>query len=65
MGGPPFNIEEHNIEVKILNKLIDEAIMTDVNGYPLKTLALEKTKKGIRLSLPKEAIYIVLRQKQQ
>jgi len=65
IGTPPFNIEEHNIEVAIHNQLINEAIMTDVNGYPLKTLTLEKTTTGVRLKLPKDAIYIVLKLKQQ
>ena len=35
-------------------------MMTDVNGYAVKSVAVTQTENGVALTLPEEAIYLVL-----
>ena len=59
IGQPPFRIANTLVTLHVKNPKLTEAVILDINGYPSSTLPV----KDGRVTLPKEAIYVVLRRK--
>lgn len=59
-GRVPMNIRTHQLQIAIDNRNINRAVMTDVNGYSSKKLIFSQTEKGLLLTPPENAVYIIL-----
>jgi hypothetical protein len=57
IGKPPFRITNSLVNLEVKNDGLKEAVVLDINGYPVKTIPIERGK----IELPKDAIYVVLR----
>lgn len=59
-GEMPWQCVNTDVTVEIENKKIKKAVMLNSALYAVKEVGLEKMKKGIRVVLPKDAMYVVL-----
>ncbi len=57
IGKPPFRIANTNVTLAIDNPRLSEAVVLDIHGYKKLTVPIENG----RLTLPEDAIYVVLR----
>ncbi|MCA9034832.1 MAG: hypothetical protein KDA91_06880 [Planctomycetaceae bacterium] len=60
-GGSPWNIENTDAQIELRNTKLSRATQLDANGLPIKELALAKTGVGVSLTLPADAMYLLLR----
>lgn len=63
-GGPPWQIKQLDATISIRNASVREAIVLDANGYPRHARELNReqgTGGWLRLKLPEDAKYIILR----
>jgi hypothetical protein len=60
-GKNNWRIANTQAEVEIRNPNLSSAVVLDPNGYPTGEVTLEKTADGVKLTLPPNALYTVLR----
>ncbi len=60
-GQTPWQVERMEGTLKIRNTGLKEAVVLDPNGMPRETIALEKAGDWMQLTLPEDALYVVLR----
>ena len=61
LGSSPWNIEETQCELVVLNPSLSKATQLDANGIAVKDIPVETNGRFIKLRLPKDAMYVVLR----
>jgi hypothetical protein len=59
-GSGRWRIAFMTASMTIANPRLSKATTLDANGYPAKALDVEKTAEGVKLTLPKDALYVVL-----
>lgn len=60
-GSSPWNIEDADIDLQLANISLSTATQLDANGIAVKDLAIERTANGLKLKLPPDAMYVLLR----
>jgi hypothetical protein len=60
IGSMPWNMKKSAVSVVIRNPNLKTATLLDPNGMRIKKLPVQKDAKGVSLSLPEDALYIVL-----
>lgn len=60
LGRRPFNVVNTQMTIEINNKSLKKATLLDVNGYPVRDVPLKSTVRGFELTLPSEAMYLLL-----
>ena len=61
LGSSPWNLDRFEGEMRVANPGLSEAVVVDGNGMVVRALELEKDAGGVRLRLPEDALYVVLR----
>ncbi len=61
LGQAIWNVEKADATLRISNSGLSEAVVLDVNGMPVRTIKLEKSGSDRTLTLPADALYVVLR----
>jgi hypothetical protein len=59
-GRMPWAIEETRVSLSIRNPSLRRATLLDVNGNPRGTVSAHATGSGVKLSLPRDAMYVVV-----
>ena len=60
-GRMPWAIEDTRISLTVRNPSLKRATALDVNGNPRGAVSAQTTSSGLKLALPRDAMYIVLR----
>lgn len=60
-GHAPWQVESTRAVVTLRNPRLTQAVALDMNGMPMRTLALETTPQAVTLTMPPDAMYVVLR----
>ena len=60
-GGSPWNIESTDIDIQLDNSVLTIATQLDANGLAIKDLPLDRSSTGFSLTLPADAMYVLLR----
>lgn len=61
LGGAPWRIENATGTFRLRNSALTQATVCDANGMPLREIAVTRDADGIKLTLPPDALYVVLR----
>jgi hypothetical protein len=61
IGEPPWMMDATRVVLTIRNWNLTRASVLDVSGYPVRELALEPDRDGMKIELPRDAMYVVLR----
>lgn len=61
VGGPPWRVVRGRLEVEVRNPALSTAVVLDANGQAVGDWPIERTANGVRLRMPPEALYLVLR----
>ncbi|KAA5539066.1 hypothetical protein FYK55_25345 [Roseiconus nitratireducens] len=56
LGEPPFRIANTEVSLRVHNEKLQRAIVLDINGYPVETIAIEQGS----VTFPLSAVYVVL-----
>lgn len=59
-GHAPWRVEQASVRLTIRNAALRSATVLDPNGYARGKLPLEAAPGGVRLELPRDALYVVL-----
>lgn len=59
-GSPPWQIVRTKATVEIRNSQLRRATALDVDGYAVAEVAVERREAGIQLTLPPDAMYVIL-----
>lgn len=59
-GRAPWRVTATKVHLTVKNPNIRKAVQLDVNGYPSGSIPVESVSGGVALSLPADAIYVVL-----
>lgn len=60
LGSSPWNIEEVNAEILFANAGISKATQLDANGIATNNVPFTKTPQRLRMTVPKDAMYLLL-----
>lgn len=61
LGGPPWRVERARLEVEVRNPQLSRATALDANGRAVGEVPLERGAAGVRLKMPPDALYVMLR----
>ena len=59
-GTPPWSVANTHMTITLNNAGITKATLTDVNFYPVAEIPVEKKGDSVTITLPKNAMYVVL-----
>lgn len=60
-GRAPWQVEAAQLRVRLNNPALREAVVLDMNGMAVATVALRKHAQGVEFDFPPQAMYVVLR----
>jgi hypothetical protein len=61
LGSSPWNIENAEIQMLLKNSAVTKATQLDANGIAVREVVVEKTAGGLRIVLPEDVMYLLLR----
>ncbi len=61
LGGSPWNVADTKLELQLANPGLTAATLLDANGLAVRELEVSGAGTALRLTLPAEAMYVVLR----
>jgi hypothetical protein len=59
-GAPPWNVRDTDVTVTVRNPGLRKATLLDANGYPAGAVEVKAAGGALRVTLPKNALYVVL-----
>jgi hypothetical protein len=62
LGGPPWRIEKFSGHLTLRNPHLRQATVCDANGMPVAEAAVQRDRDQLTVSLPADALYVVLRE---
>lgn len=61
LGSSPWNIENADIQILLANTRLATATALDANGIPTRELEVSTDDRGLRMKLPPDTMYVMLR----
>ncbi len=61
IGEPPWMIDVTQATLTVRNRNLTRATVLDVSGYPKRNLEISSGGGGMRIELPRDAMYVILR----
>jgi hypothetical protein len=59
-GTMPWKASNTRVRIEMASSMVNKATLLDVAGYPMQSVALKRSGKKISLTLPANAMYLIL-----